>query len=178
VTIGPDVKDKNTIQDNDAMKKVDLALAFMDQWFPLVTFDMSQTATEMAEANSKGYYSPRANLDIVNIYHNWFETTRSDTKPNSKDVTKAKAIEERSVLMKKAFKKPFNIQETNDSSSWERGPGTEIKLNKQLLNLDIKHLIIGLLQELVHATPDISAESESLYVGTINDIRNRRKLDP
>jgi len=37
---------------------------------------------------------------------------------------------------------------------------------------------IAILQELVHATPNISAESESLYVGTINDIRNLRELDP
>jgi hypothetical protein len=46
------------------------------------------------------------------------------------------------------------------------------------MDLDIKHLVIGLVQELVHATPEISAESEPLYVGTINDLRNDRELAP
>jgi hypothetical protein len=42
----------------------------------------------------------------------------------------------------------------------------------------MEHMVIALLQEIVHATPDISADIESLYVGTINALRNDRNLAP
>jgi hypothetical protein len=39
-------------------------------------------------------------------------------------------------------------------------------------------MVIALLEELVHATPNISADLEALYVGAINEMRNLRNLDP
>jgi hypothetical protein len=80
--------------------------------------------------------------------------------------------------MEKSFSSPFVIIETANQSFWTDGPGNDIALNKNVLSLDMQHLVIALLQELVHATPNISAESEPLYVGAINDVRSLRNLDP
>jgi hypothetical protein len=80
--------------------------------------------------------------------------------------------------MEKAFKVPFVILETKDQSFWTEGPGSDIALNANVMKLDQDHMIIALLQELVHATPNISADTEALYVGTVNDMRNLRGLDP
>ena len=178
VTIGQPVKDTNAIKDNTAKGKVDLALAFMEQWFKLVTFDMSDTIAVMEEANAKGHYAQPGYTDMINSFHKWFGITNQPAPPSKKDITKVKAIEERTTIMEDAFKQAFSIKEATGGSLWERGPGKEIQLNKATTDLEVKRLVIALLQELVHATPDISAASEPLYVGSINDIRNRRALDP
>ena len=177
--IGPKVKDKNTISNAKNKKDVDLSIAHIQQWFDLVTFDMSIVSRDMEKANESGSYAPNARVDLINdVYAKWFQVTPAPEKPKEEEVTKAKAIEERSVVMEKNFKNPFNISEIAGPSEWERGPGKNIQLNQALMDLDVQHMVIALLQELVHATPDISAESEPLYVGTINDIRNTRKLAP
>ncbi len=177
--IGPKVKDTNKISNTAQQKNVDLALAFMQQWFRLVTFDMSVVSADMDEAKQKGVYPAKSRTDLINnIYVKWFGVTPAPTKPTATDVKKAKVIEERSNTMNDAFDNPFTITESATVSEWERGPGKNIQLNKALMDLDINHLVIALLQELVHATPEISAESEPLYVGTINDLRNDRELAP
>lgn len=177
--IGPKVKDKNNISDPKIKNNVDLSIAFIQQWFDLITFDMSNISRDMAQAREKGSYDEKANVDVINdIYVKWFQVTPAPVKPKEGDVKKAKAIEERSVKMEKNFSNPFLISETAGQSEWERGPGKNLNLNSSLMNLDVEHMVIALLQELVHATPDISAESEPLYVGIINDIRNKRKLKP
>ena len=112
------------------------------------------------------------------VFSKWFGLTPPPARPTNVDVQKIKAIDDRVNTMEDVFKTPFVIVETPDASFWERGPGTGIALNQSTLQLDIHHLIIALLQELVHAVPNISAESEPLYVGTINDMRNLRDLDP
>ena len=178
-TIGPKVKDTDTISDAAQKRNAELALAFIDQWFPLVTYDMSIISGDVDHAKNKGkYLTDQAPDQIDRIYVKWFGVTPSSRRPNSRDVNKTKAIQERSETMEKAFSKPFTISDSKDVSEWQRGPGTDIKLNQQLLTLDIKRMAIALLQQLVHATPDISGESEALYVGLINDLRNDRKLDP
>lgn len=177
--IGPKVKDKNNISDAKNKKNVDQSIAHIQQWFDLVTFDMSVVSRDMERANVNGSYAPKARVDLINdVYAKWFQVTPAPKKPKEEEVTKAKAIEERSVKMEKNFNNPFLINETAGPSEWERGPGKNLLLNQALMDLDVKHMVIALLQELVHATPDISAESEPLYVGTINDIRNTRKLSP
>ena len=177
--IGPKVKDTNSISDATKKQKVDKALAFIQQWFNLVTFDMSNVSQNMDEARQKGKYAPDSRTDLINdIYVKWFQVTPAPAKPKEKDVTKAKAIEERSVKMEKAFSSAFTITESATVSEWERGPGQKIQLNKRVLDLDVEHMVIALLQELVHATPEISADIESLYVGTINALRNDRSLAP
>ncbi len=177
--IGPKVKDTNSIPDKSKQNKVDKAIAFMEQWFKLITFDMSRIAQNMDEANQKGKYPEKSRIDLINSsYVKWFKVTPAPSKPSAVDVQKAKAVEERTNKMEDAFKNNFLISESTSGSEWQRGPGKEIRLNKQMLDIDINRLVIGLLQELVHATPDISAESEPLYVGTINDLRNARELAP
>jgi hypothetical protein len=177
--IGPKVKDTGSISDPLKQKKVDQAIAFMEQWFKLITFDMSRIAQNMDEAGQKGKYPEKSRTDLINrIYVKWFNVTPAPAKPKAVDIQKAKAIEERANKMEDAFKNVLAISESTGGSEWVRGPGKEIRLDKQLLDLDINHLVIGILQELVHATPDISAESEPLYVGTINDLRNDRELAP
>lgn len=178
-SIGPDVKDTNLIADKAQKDKTDLALAFMEQWFRLVTFDISETIQGAQEAKDKGHYTkknPRVFMELV--FSKWFGMNRPPLAPTELDIKKLKAIENRTVKMEKTFSSPFVIIETPNQSFWTNGPGNDMALNQNVLSRDVQHLVIALLQELVHATPNISAESEPLYVGTINDMRNLRELDP
>ncbi|HYE54012.1 MAG TPA: M35 family metallo-endopeptidase [Chitinophagaceae bacterium] len=178
-SMGPKTKDSNSIADEQIKKKADLVIAFIEQWFKLVTFDMAEISTEMDQARVKGFYpdSP-AKGAIDRIYVPWLRVTPTYAKPTELDVKKAKAIQDRGKQMGKAFTQVLEISESTGVSLWERGPGKEIKLNKQVLSLGMERMAIALLQQLVHATFGISADIESLYVGVINDLRNERSLDP
>ncbi len=177
--IGPEIKDTNLINDKTQKANVDMSLAFMHQWFKLVPFDVSQTVQGTEEAKEKGRYTQKnARVFMEAVFSKWFGLTPPPAIPNSTDIKKLRAIEERIKPMEDAFKSPFVILETKDQSFWSTGPGSDIALNDNVLKLDRDHIIIALLQELVHATPNISAETEPLYVGTINDMRNLRNLDP
>jgi hypothetical protein len=178
-TIGPETKDVNNIVDATQKKNAALALAHLNQWFKLVPFDMTVISSGMEEAREKGFYTSAKVAEFINRnYVKWFQVTPAPKRPTELDVNKAKAIQERSNTMGEAFESEFNIIDSTGASSWERGPGKEIKLNSALLTLPVSSMVIALLQQLVHATPDISAESEPLYVGLINDVRNERSLDP
>jgi hypothetical protein len=177
--IGQPVKDTNLINDKTQKDNVNLSLAFLEQWFRLVPFDVSQTVQGTQEAREKGRYTQNnASVFMEEVFSKWFGLTKPPTVPNETDIKKLRAIDERVNLMDKAFKVPFVILETKDQSFWTEGPGADIALNANVLALDKEHMIIALLQELVHATPNISADTESLYVGTVNDMRNLRGLDP
>ena len=177
--IGQKIKDTNLINDNTQKENVNMSMAFLEQWFRLVPFDVSQTVQGTQEAKEKGKYTkrnPRVFMDLV--FSKWFGLTKPPTVPTDTDIKKLRAIDERVNLMEKAFKVPFVILETKDQSFWTRGPGSDIALNENVLKLDRDHMIMALLQELVHATTNIAAETEPLYVGTVNDMRNLRGLDP
>ncbi len=177
--IGPEIKDTNLVGDPAQKSTADLSLAHIDQWFRLIPFDMSTTVQGAQEARELGAYkSNNAQVFMEQVFSKWFGMTSPPKVPSETDVQKLKAIEERIGKMEDAFKSPFIILETPNHSFWERGPGSGIALNHDLLQLDLARMIIALLQELVHATPNISAESEPLYVLTINDMRNLRDLDP
>lgn len=177
--IGQPVKDTNLINDKAQKENVNLSLAFLQQWFRLVPFDVSQTVQGTQEAREKGRYTQNnARVFMEEVFSKWFGLTRPPAVPTETDIKKLRAIDERVNLMDKAFKVPFVILETKDQSFWTEGPGSDIALNANVLQLDRDHMIIALLQELVHATPNISADIESLYVGTVNDMRNLRGLDP
>jgi hypothetical protein len=140
---------------------------------------VSQTVQGTQEAREKGRYTQNnAEVFMEEVFSKWFGLTRPPAVPSETDIKKLRAIDERVNLMDKAFKVPFVILETKDQSFWTEGPGSDIALNANVLKLDQEHMIIALLQELVHATPNISADIESLYVGTVNDMRNLRGLDP
>jgi len=177
--IGHAVKDDNKITNDADKKKVDLALAHMEQWFRLVTFDVSVDVKSAGDAKKKGRYDvPSAEQDMQ-IWAHWFGLTRPPAPPTDADITKLKAIEERTEDMEKTFKNVFNITETTGPSNWVNSTGnSQIDLNKKTIQLEEKDLVIALLQELVNATPQISANIESLYVGAINDMRNTRNLAP
>ena len=177
--VGPEVKDTNLLNDTSRKNNVNMVLAFLEQWFRLVPFDVSQTVQGVEEAKEKGHYTknnPR--IFMERVFSKWFGLTSPPAAPNEKDVKTLQAINERVELMEKAFSDPFIILETSGESFWSEGPGTDLALNQQLTGLDANHMIIALLQELIHATPNISAESEPLYAGAINDLRNFRELDP
>lgn len=177
--IGPTIPDTNLISDKNKKDAVNLSIAFLEMWFQLVPFDISQTIKGVSDAAVTGVYkqnNPRVFMEEA--FHPWFGLTRPPLRPNKTDIQKLQAIEERVKTMDKAFDKPFVIVETGGASFWERGPAQGIALNEKVLNLDTDHMIIALLQELVHATPDISAEREALYIGVINTIRNLRGMDP
>jgi hypothetical protein len=177
--VGPDKKDRNFIKDLKQKANINQALAFMHQWFELIPFDVSRAMTGAEEANKKGKYKDERAAEIIeDSISPWFNITRPPLAPSKKDIKKLQAIEERLDTMDTAFGKRFNIFESADESLWSRGPGSIILANQNLLSMDMQRMVIALLQELVHATPDISADIESLYVGTINNLRNDRSMDP
>lgn len=177
--IGPEVKDTSLITDKKQKENAEISLAFMQQWFRLIPFDVSSTVQGAQDAKEKGKYiknNPRVFMEFV--FSKWFGLTAPPAVPTKKDIEVLKAIDERVTLMDNAFKVPLIVIETKDQSFWTTGPGSDIALNANVLKLNREHMIIALLQELVHATPTISAESEALYVGAVNDMRNLRGLDP
>jgi hypothetical protein len=177
--IGPAIPDTNLISDKTKKDAVNLSLAFLEMWFELVPFDISKTVKGVSDAIVTGVYKERnPRIFMEEVFHPWFHLTRPPLRPNTTDLQKLQAIDERVITMRKAFDKPFVIVETGAASFWERGPAQRIALNKNVLKLDTNHMIIALLQELVHATPDISAEREALYIGMINDMRNLRGVAP
>ncbi len=177
--IGQPVKDKNTLTDASQKQTVDLALAHLEQWFRLVTFDISVDIKAANDAKKKGRYeSPAAERDM-DIWADWFNTTRPPAPPKDADISKLKGIEERLNAMEKTFSRAFTITQTAGASNWIIGAtSVNIELNKATVSLQERSLVIALLQELVNATSGISANVESLYVGSINDMRNTRQLAP
>ena len=177
--IGPKIKDTNLISDPTQKNNVDFTLAFIQQWFRLIPFDVSGTVQGAQEAKKEGKYTQNnPEVFMALVFSKWFGLTSPPAVPTDKDIATLQAIDDRVTTMDKAFKVPFVILETKDQSFWTKGPGADIVLNQNVLKLDRIHMAIALLQELVHATPNISADSEALYVGTVNDMRNLRNLDP
>jgi hypothetical protein len=175
-------EDKNVIGDPAQKKKVNQSLAFIEHWFSLNTFDVSLTIQQCKQAKAQGSYDNdkhrMALFTMENIFSKWFGLTKPPAVPTEEDIQKLKAIEERLSNMENALDKPFSILETKDASDWLNDPDFQIKLNPDTLSLDMQHITTALLQELVNSIPNISAELEPLYVGTINDLRNLRDLDP
>ncbi|WP_020598767.1 peptidoglycan-binding protein [Spirosoma panaciterrae] len=176
--IGQKIKDTNLVSDPTQKDRVAQALAHLEMWFELIPFDLSQTIVGVEKANQTGRYEGDGPEVRMNFIGWWFNLTRPPRKPTQDDIQKLKAIEERLKKMEDVFGSPFLILPSDASSFWERGPGSGIAVNDELLQLDLNHMITALLQELVHATPTISADREALYVGMINDLRNLRNLAP
>jgi hypothetical protein len=178
-SIGPKVADSNFISDEKQKKAIDLSLAFLEQWLILARFDLSTTIGDAREAQRLGHYSSQSTAERMNsIFTKWFGLTPPPSPPLDRDIQKLLAIEERVVLMFDAMASPLVILESDDGSHWARGPGMAVTVNKEILKLGRNPMTIALLQEMVHATPGISADSEALYVGVINAMRRERNLDP
>jgi len=179
---GQEIEDNNLIGNEANKRKVDQVLAFIEHWFSLNTFDISSTITDAEEAKIQGSYDPQRHNNAIifmdDVFSKWFGLTKPPTAPNQLDIDKLKAIEERLTTMEKTFGNPFTITETSGASDWVNTPAITILLNPATLSLNQEDLVTAMLQELVNATPHISAELEPLYVGTINDMRNKRNLDP
>lgn len=177
--VGPPVPDTNTISDAAERDRVAEALAHLEQWFALIPFDTSVDVQGISEASQTGHYKQRnAEIRMEQIYSRWFGMTRPPAAPNAHDVQRMRAIDERMRTMSTPFDAPLTIRETTGPGTWQRGPGQELALNTPLRQLPLHQLITALTQELVHATPNISADLESMYVLTINDMRTLRGLAP
>ena len=74
--------------------------------------------------------------------------------------------------MVRVLKEPVSFDKTTTGQdSWERGPKPKVKVTQSFFNLAPSRQVIALLQELVHATPDISARLEPEYVNLIDFFR-------
>lgn len=176
--IEPSIKDNNFIIDSTKKEKIDLNIGYLEHWFALIPGDITQIKTILIDAKNDGKYKSKNNELAIESISYWFGVTPPPKLPNEKDIKKAQSIENRANKMETPFSSPLIIMESQTQSSWERGPMQHIQINSQVLDLDNKHLIIALLQELVHATPNISAESEPLYVGIIAQLAEDRGLAP
>ena len=180
--MGQEKTDINDIRNSTQKRKVDQSLAFLEHWFSLNTFDISIGIRQGKEAKAQGFYHPKkqrtARILMEHVFSKWFGMTKPPSPPNAEDIAKLQAIEERLKSMEDTFDKQLLIDETTGGSDWIELPPIHIQLNKETMDLPIPDLTIALLQELVNFIPNISAESEPLYVGAINEMRERRALDP
>jgi hypothetical protein len=179
---GQQEEDQNLIIDDAVKNKVDLVIAFIEHWFSLNTFDISETITDGDEARRANAYDPDEHNNAIvfmdRVFSKWFGLTEPMAPPTQEDIDKLQAIEERLTTMEETFDNPFTINQTGGPSNWVNEPETSILLNPATLSLSQADLTMALLQELVNSIPHISAELEPLYVGAINDLRNLRRLDP
>jgi peptidoglycan hydrolase-like protein with peptidoglycan-binding domain len=178
-SMGHAVKDVNNISNATERDKVNRCLAFVEHWFRLITYDLSDTIAGTRDARNTGKYSNRsAEQTMAQIMHPWFGLTSPPSRPSQTDIDKLTAIEQRCVVMEEMLKKSYTINLVNGASRWLTTPQNTIEVNNATTGLPDPQLCVALVQELVHATPNISADTESLYVGMINEMRNARNFDP
>ena len=178
-SIGPKNKDAVTITDSKQREKLNLSLAFIEQWFTLNTFDASTLHAGMDQARKQGGWKDENAEILMEFYFApQFGFTKPPAIPTEKEQASVAAIFDRLTTMEDAFDQQLVIEESTNQDKWERGPGQKIEVTANILTLDQQRQVIALVQELVRATPDISATLAPEYVILINELRKGRSLDP
>lgn len=181
--VGPKVDDehKGGMTASES-KDIDLAIAWIEQWFSLITFDTASHYSDIVKVREKKSWvfdddTARAFFRMKEIFSPRFGLTMPATLPKFEDQKAIAAVNDRLEQMEKPFGSKLTIEKTaSGKDTWEPGPKTKIDITQDFFKLPPSRMTIALLQELVHATPNISASLEPEYVLFINDMRNRRKL--
>jgi len=181
--VGPKEKDdlKGGISDNEA-KDINEAVAWIEQWFSLLTFDTASHYSNIVKVrNTKSWITDRdtehAFFEMRDRFAPRFGLTVPPTLPSFEDQKSIAAVNDRCEQMEKPLGSKLEIEKVSTGKdNWEKGPKSKITVTQDFFKLPPSKMVVALLQELVHATPGISASLEPEYVLFINDMRLKRNL--
>ncbi|MGB7838127.1 MAG: hypothetical protein WBL40_08455, partial [Terrimicrobiaceae bacterium] len=155
-------------------------LGLLEQWFSLSTFDLSNVYAAIRRARAFGAW--RSEDETIRFAGMGrvaprFGLTPPEFLPIERDQTGLAAIYNRFQTMERGVKQQLTIEKTaTGPSAWDRGPGKTLKLPEAFFAEPRNEQLTWLMQELVSATPDISAGLEPRYVALIDDLRLARDL--
>jgi hypothetical protein len=155
-------------------------LGLLEQWFSLSTFDLSNVYAAIRRARAFGaWQSEDETIRFAGMGRvaPRFGLTPPELLPIERDQTGLAAIYNRFQTMERGVKQQLTIEKTaTGPSAWDRGPGKSLKLPAAFFAEPRNKQVTWLMQELVSATPDISAGLEPRYVALIDDLRLTRDL--
>ena len=165
---------------DDEFATMQTLLGLLEQWFSLSTFDLSNLYSAIRRARTFGdWQSEDETIRFAGMGRvaPRFGLTPPEFLPIKRDQTGLAAIYDRFRTMERGVKQQLTIEKTAAGpSAWDRGPGKSLKLPLAFFAEPRNKQMTWLLQELVSATPDISAALEPRYVALIDDLRLARNL--
>jgi hypothetical protein len=176
-TVGPKTPDRPEGMNTDEARAVDRALAWAEAWIGKTVFASSELYAGVRQARDEGTFRPESFRVQWRLAAPRFGLTRYPTRPTLEDQAATAAIFDRVQEMDETLSSDLTITKTETGADeWEPGPGWEVTLSRAFFALPPSRQLIVLLQELVHATPGISAALEPEYVWLIDDSRMRKGL--
>jgi hypothetical protein len=155
-------------------------LGLLEQWFSLSTFDLSHLYSAIRRARTFGSWQSDdegIRFDGMNFVAPRFGLTPPEFLPIERDQTGLAAIYDRFETMERGVRQQLAIEKiATGPTLWTPGPGKSLKLPALFFTLSRERQMTWLMQELVNATPDISASKEPMYVALIDDLRRSRNL--
>jgi outer membrane protein OmpA-like peptidoglycan-associated protein len=175
--VGPkekDVHDKD-LEKNPAQKEaLDQSIAWIEHWIKYVDGDISSSYAATKKARQKGRWPSGDEEGSIGTWIMYeyvaprFNLTKPYAYPSERDLVAQAAIFDRLKMMAEPFNAALNFdKEPAGKTEWERGsgqPGSKVTVNDHFFALKPSQQVTVLLQELVHATPGISAAHEPEYV--------------
>jgi hypothetical protein len=108
------------------------------------------------------------------VISRFFPVSKNGQIATERDQRRTAAIYDRMRRFRKAFNATLSIGV--GSLEWERGPGGRVTVPATLATMSERQSVTTILQAVVHATHDVSAELEPSYVSTVADFADRRGL--
>ena len=178
--VGPEQSDTSEDFDTDQMAKIHEALAWPEQWLRRSDHVLSSVYRRMVELrNGTRSHAPGTLNDFLHFLATHFGTTRPNGRPTEQDLITIAALYDRSQRMESAMGQGLELHAAaNETSFWAPGPGRDLILAAHFFDLTLHQRIAVILQELIHATPDISADREPAYALLFNEIRQKIGIGP
>ena len=175
--IGPAVSDTLVgISDAGERLAVDRTLAFVQSWIGKAKFNSSSAYASVRESRKEGRFVKSAD-GFMARYAPLFGLTAPPALPTARDQAALAAIHDRIILMERAADAPLTIEKVAAGrDEWQAGPGTRVTLSAAFFALPPSRQLVALLQEIVRATPDISARFEAEYVRLIDSLRQASSI--
>ena len=178
VGLGPEFEDVFSQDFTPAEKgAIDLSVAWLQQWLTMSRVDVSKAFSGTARAREQRSWRNVSGDDQMELLAPRFGLTSPPAVPSARDQHSVAAIYDRVRLMGRPIDAALQWTKiATGVDEWSAGPGVDVILTQETASLPPSRLMIALLQELVHATPSISADREPEYVVLIDDFRRRRGL--
>ncbi len=176
--LGPEFEDVFSQDFTPAEKDaIDPSVAWLQQWLTMSRVDVSKAFSGTARAREQRSWRNVSGDDQMEILAPRFGLTSPPAVPSARDQHSVAAIYDRVRLMARPIDAALHwTKVATGVDEWSAGPGVDVTLTQETASLPPSRLMIALLQELVHATPSISADREPEYVVLIDDFRLRRGL--
>jgi peptidoglycan hydrolase-like protein with peptidoglycan-binding domain len=160
------------------------AIGWIEQWVGTTDFMVASLYRRGSHARDRGRWDSDEG-QVADFYADFLRPrfglqAAPGRPPTEQDLRMVAAINDRVDIMKRAIDQPLTLRRgTGPGSSWERGPGATIAVAEDLLGADDNVRTSILLDELVRATPGISARLHVEYSALIRSIRTyRERLGP